>query len=637
MKKLCMICLCLLLAACLLTDAALAEATAPEEAVVAPEAAVVAPEAEDVAPEEAVFPPEDAVVRAEAADAVVPEAEADLDAVDDVIDVPDDAVDAAEAAVPEEAIDLDAAQEGALPEAGDDPQVFTWSGAPLDNDALFAGYVDRLFGPEGDSLFEARYVGGDLTGAKKLIYDVLREGVAEVAAGRRASTMFTCPYDGSLSSDDIYDVVDHLIADCPYELYWHNNFCSINLSGCRVQVCLGVGKGYGEDYTIDTTKVSRAQAAAANARGIVDRYRGQSDYDRLVSYRDAICDMTSYNDAATYATWPAGETDPWQLIWVFDGDPATDVVCEGYARAFQYLCDMTDFSGSVMCYSVTGTLDGWGHKWNIVRMPDGMNYLVDLTQCDQEQTGTYDWTFMKPPTEGSVSEGYAFSVRNGDQVINCRYRYDEEALRVYRTSDLTLSLSGYDPNADLSGQGVVEYDLDALGTDGGQGGASSGAAAGEQVIAMRGNARATVSVGSVYRIDLGGSTGRRFKSSNRKVARVSSSGVVTPRKAGRAKITFKVGKKKRTLTLKVVDPTVPAWVSLTPSGTVAARKGERVALSAGIPEGTRSGFAWKSSNRRVATVNKRGVVTFKRPGKVTITVTAKRGKKKARVRFVVGK
>ena len=164
-----------------------------------------------------------------------------------------------------------------------------------------------------------------------------------------------------------------------------------------------------------------------------------------------------------------------------------------------------------------------------------------------------------------------------------------------------------------------------------------GAAAGEQVIAMRGNARATVSVGSVYRIDLGGSTGRRFKSSNRKVARVSSSGVVTPRKAGRAKITFRVGRKKRTLTLKVVDPTVPAWVSLTPSGTVAARKGERVALSAGIPEGARSGFAWKSSNRRVATVNKRGVVTFKRPGKVTITVTAKRGKKKARVRFVVGK
>lgn len=636
MKKLCMICLCALLAACLLAGAApaeAAEAVVALEALPAPEAEDVAPEAEDAAPEAETVAPEDAIVRAEAAEAVVPEAEADLDAAEDAADAEEDAAEAIDVAVPEEAIDLDAAYEGALPEAGDDPQVFVWSGAPMDGDALFAGYVNRLFGLEGEALFEARYVGGDLTGTKKLIYDVLREGVAKVAAGESTSTMFTCPYDGSLSYDDVNDVVDHLIADCPYELYWHNNFRSINLSGRRAQVCLGVGSGYGEDYTIDTDKVSRAQAAAAHARDIVELYRGQSDYDKLVGYRDTICDMTSYNDAATYDTWPAGETDPWQLIWVFDGDPSTDVVCEGYARAFQYLCDMTGFSGSVMCYSVTGTLDGYGHKWNIVRMPDGMNYLVDLTQCDQEQSGTYDWTFMKPPAEGSVSEGYAFSVRNGDHVLNCRYRYDEEALRVYRTSDLTLSLSGYGADTGLSVQGSLEYDLDALYTDGGQGGASSGA----QVIAVRGNARATVSVGSVYRIDLGGSTGRRFKSSNRKVVRVSGSGVVTPRKAGRAKITFRVGRKKRTLTLKVVDPTVPAWVSLTPSGTVAARKGERVALSAGIPEGTRSGFAWRSSNRRVASVSKNGVVTFKRPGKVTITVTAKRGKKKARVRFVVGK
>ncbi|MBR0368074.1 MAG: Ig-like domain-containing protein [Clostridia bacterium] len=614
MKKLFVKCLCLLLTMCLMPDmAALAEdADVPAAEVV----------------------PEDVIVTAEAMDAAVAEAEADLDAADD------------DEAVPEEEVDLDAAYEGdpidpaieSDPDTGSDPQEYLWeAGSAADGDALFAGYVDRLFGLGRAPLFEARNTGGDLTGAKRALYDVLKGYITEAAAGERESTQFVCPYNGGLSIEDIRGVIDCLTADCPYELYWHNNHRSVKIDSVfnRIIVSMGVGSGYGQDFTIDTAKVSRAQDAAANARAIVDRYAGTPDYDRLVGYRDAICDMTSYNDAATESSWHADNTDPWQLVWVFDGDATTDVVCEGYARAFQYLCDMTDFNGSVMCYSVTGTLDGWGHKWNIVRMPNGKNYLADLTQCDQEQTGTYDWVFMKAPTGGSVSEGYSFSVRNGSRMMNCHYQYDAEALGVYSTADLTLSPYGY---ADEAGQGSVEYDLDALYTDDGQGsGASSGASgAGVQTLAVRRNARATVAVGSAFRIETGGAKGTRFKSSNRRVARVSSGGLVTPRKAGKARITFRVGRRKRTLTLKVVDPTVPAWVALNLSGTVAAQRGGKLALVASIPEGTRSGLKWKSSNRKVASVNKNGLVTFKRPGRATVTVTTKRGKRKARVTFVVG-
>lgn len=622
MKKLCMKCLCLLLAACLLPGAA-----APAEDVV-------------IGPEAAAIEPEDAPVTAEAMDAAVAEAEADLDAVDDGATDPDPGDDGA--AVPETEVDLDAAYEDGLvnPEAEAVLQEYLWeAGSAVDGDALFAGYVDRLFGLGRVPLFEARYTGGDLTGAKRALYDVLRGYVTEAAAGERASTLFEYRlYNDSLSVEDVRNVIDCLIADCPYELYWYNGqrSATFDRQNNRIIISMGVGSGYGVDYfTIDTARVSRAQVAAANARAIVDRYAGSPDYDRLVGYRNAICDMTSYNDAATDSSWPVENADPWQLIWVFDGDASTDVVCEGYAKAFQYLCDMTAFNGSVMCYSVTGTLDGWGHKWNIVRMPNGKNYLADITQCDQEQAGTYDWMFMKAPTGGSVSEGYSFSVRNGNRAMNCHYRYDAEALGIYGTGDLTLSPYGYADEAGLSGQGSVEYDLDALYTDDGQGGGASGA--GIETLSVRGNARATVAVGSVYRIDPGGSKGTRFKSSNRKVVRVSSGGLVTPRRAGRAKITFRVGRKRRTLTLKVVDPTVPTWVALSLSGTVAARRGDRLALTAGIPAGTRSGLTWKSSNRRVASVNKNGLVTFKRPGRVTITVTTKRGKRKARVTFVVGR
>ena len=158
------------------------------------------------------------------------------------------------------------------------------------------------------------------------------------------------------------------------------------------------------------------------------------------------------------------------------------------------------------------------------------------------------------------------------------------------------------------------------------------------VITATSSTRTSVSAapGSVYRLDLGGQAGTKFKSSNRKVATVDQNGNVTFKKPGKVKITFKVGKKKRTVTLKVTDPTIPTSVSLAPVNT-AVKKGDVVTLTPSVPENANpGGYKWKSSNKKVATV-KNGVVTFKKPGKVTITCTAKRGKKKARVKFRVSK
>jgi len=141
--------------------------------------------------------------------------------------------------------------------------------------------------------------------------------------------------------------------------------------------------------------------------------------------------------------------------------------------------------------------------------------------------------------------------------------------------------------------------------------------------------------GSVYQLDLGGAGGKAFKSSKKKVAVVNGAGQVTIRGAGKTKITFKVGKKKRTVTLTVKDPTIPTSVSLNPVNT-AAKVGDAVTLTPVISPETNSTFKWKSSNKKVASVSN-GVVTFKKAGKVTITCTAVRGKKKAKVTFRVSK
>ena len=121
------------------------------------------------------------------------------------------------------------------------------------------------------------------------------------------------------------------------------------------------------------------------------------------------------------------------------------------------------------------------------------------------------------------------------------------------------------------------------------------------------------------------------------MASVDGTGIVTINGAGKTNITFKVNKKKRTVKLTVKDPTIPTSVTLIAPVTE-AKMGNVVALTPVVDAGTNpGGYKWKSSNKKVATVSAGGVVTFKKPGKVTITCTVKRGKKKAKVKFKVGK
>ena len=142
----------------------------------------------------------------------------------------------------------------------------------------------------------------------------------------------------------------------------------------------------------------------------------------------------------------------------------------------------------------------------------------------------------------------------------------------------------------------------------------------------------------MLQLNTGDGTAKSFKSSNKKIATVTSSGQVIVKKAGKVKITFKVGKKTRSVTLKLTDPTIPKKVWLNLSGTVAVKKGETSQLVASMStEQAVSGIKWQSSNKKIATVSQNGLVTFKKKGTVTITATTTRGKKKAKVKFKVSK
>ena len=382
--------------------------------------------------------------------------------------------------------------------------------APLANqndDTLLDAYVEKRLSealPDGAVLFTAQQELADkLTGNNSVIYDRLESMVMEVAAGELSSTIFTVSAqdvlgkteftaeelgvqtvvsNGDISEEaqaaisellamDTRSIVNTLLAEHPYDLYWYDKTASTSFYGPFYGV-----SGYGNSYTftiegdytfkfpvaddyaagtykVDTSTGTRVSKAVRTAESIAAAGAGKSSYERLHGYKKAICDRVSYDQHSVDTDAAFG--DPWQLISVFDDDKSTNVVCEGYSKAFKYLCDLSG-SKSAKCVTTTGYMQGGrgagAHMWNVVTMPDGKNYLVDVTNCDEGSVGADDQLFLVGYSSGSVSDGYRFGVESGSVF----YAYDSDTVNLYGVDDITISDEDYDPNYPESGFEPVE-------------------------------------------------------------------------------------------------------------------------------------------------------------------------------------
>ncbi len=123
-----------------------------------------------------------------------------------------------------------------------------------------------------------------------------------------------------------------------------------------------------------------------------------------------------------------------------------------------------------------------------------------------------------------------------------------------------------------------------------------------------------------------------YKTSNKKIADVSSKGVVLAKGPGTAKITVTSGKKKVVITVSVLRIAtksisgIPMTKTLK-KGNVITLKPKRNPLNSDDP------ITYSSSNKRVAIVNKNGKITAKSKG--TAVITIKSGKKTVRCKVIV--
>lgn len=150
------------------------------------------------------------------------------------------------------------------------------------------------------------------------------------------------------------------------------------------------------------------------------------------------------------------------------------------------------------------------------------------------------------------------------------------------------------------------------------------------------NGSTTMNLGAQLQICLDNLEAKSWKSSSKKVASVSKSGLVTALKEGKTKITVTTtAKKKFSLTVKVIDPYKPTRVSIVQGKSMTINVGESLQLNAVLaPETAQSTLTWKSSKPKVASVDGSGLVMPKAEGTAKITVIT-RNKKKATITIKV--
>ena len=221
------------------------------------------------------------------------------------------------------------------------------------------------------------------------VYRYVAEGIAAMQTDISLTTA-----GFSVSEAEIATVMRCYYADYPQH-FWYGGAYNYQISGSKVLSVLPV-------YTMTAAQKQTAQPKVDKAvKDLLGKAAyGQTEFDRELILHDELAVRVNYVSAANahnlYGALVEGKA-----------------VCEGYARAFQYLL----YQAGIPCLYVEGTSvrpggsKGEAHAWNIVRI-NGSYYHTDITWNDQSSATMHAFfnlndTFIKEDHTISANNPYS--------------------------------------------------------------------------------------------------------------------------------------------------------------------------------------------------------------------------------------
>ncbi len=190
-------------------------------------------------------------------------------------------------------------------------------------------------------------------------------------------------------------------------------------------------------------------------------FEAETRYELLMCFHDYLCENITYNKSLEEDECISNEVNDRKhgiLGALCDGKAA----CQGYAKAFKFLCDMY----KIPCITVCSE----GHMWNGVLMDDGCWYYVDVFGDDVNNS--YEYFLVGDYTEDENANGKYFcethenfAYETSPEAVFSEYSYEITALtgfslsKGYCESDSKnhLILSAFDAN------GIIYYNGLAVG------------------------------------------------------------------------------------------------------------------------------------------------------------------------------
>ena len=198
----------------------------------------------------------------------------------------------------------------------------------------------------------------------------------------------------SLTMDEAIAVWKIYLDDHPL-YYWMSKTLTYTIEKLEVKI--------DEPYVNPEVRASLNQMIYEKANAW-RRDTAEGAYLAALSYHDKIIYAVSYLDSKQ--VYPEGTLWAHNIIGVFEG---TAAVCEGYARSFQLLLNMTGIENIY----VSGMSDNTAHAWNLVKLDDGKWYSFDLTYDDRPS-----WMWGIKYNYFAVSENENVDWLDGDGYIS---------------------------------------------------------------------------------------------------------------------------------------------------------------------------------------------------------------------------